>query len=264
MSEPTAAEIREWAKRTDWRGPGGEPVADRGKLPPGIRQDYELYAMTKDPEPDGPDYDEGVTEADFPPDPPEETRPRPVRPPKKTDAFLARVWGQKRKPGRAKPKRPRMPADKLISGVWRIGARVLAPVDVPVARVLQTQAPVAGVLLDPIIKETLLDRVLQPLARIEEGGEVVFALAGPPVLVGLLHRFPQAADILVPALEEAVVTWMTIAGPALVEAEKKKAEFREQYGADVEDLVKLWFAGVPGFDPAADPAAADAGEPVAA
>ena len=262
----TAPEVRAWAQSE------GMDVTDRGKLGAAVWDAYDAaHQDGQAPLPDGDDYDEGVTEADFPPDPdsqPEpEVQPRRVRAPRKTDAFRARVWGKK-KPGRAAPKRPRVPTDKLLSGAWRIGARIIAPVDLPVARVLQTQAPVAGVLLDPVVRETLIDKILQPLARMEEGGETLFALAGPPVLVGLLHRFPQAADILVPALEEAVVTWMTVAGPAMIEAEKKRAEFKEQYGADVEQLVQMWFAGIPGFDPEADVAAAQAaeraGEPVAA
>jgi hypothetical protein len=266
MTAPTTAEIRAYGQAH------GFDVSDRGKIGGDLRAQIvasmnadqgmlnELAADFPDfPDP-GPDYDEGVTEADFPPDPEPapETKPRRVRNPRgqRTDAFRSRIWGGKPKAkakGAAK-KRPRVATDRLLTGAWRILARIAAPVDVPVARVLEMQAPVAGVILDPLVKDTLVDTVLQPLARMQAGGETMFAMIGPPVLVGALHRYPQAAPVLVPALEEALVSWMVISGPAVVEAEAKRREFEERYGADVKAMIRSIYAGIPGFDPAAEQA----------
>jgi hypothetical protein len=252
MASP--ADIRAWARQN------GHDVPERGNLPKGLREEYETFhgdlSAADDP---GPDYDGGVSDDDFtaasdpPPDEPaEETKPRRTRPARgqRTTAFRERVWGQKKTGAKKrKAKHPRVPVDKIVSSGWRLMARFVAPVDVPVSRVLQTQAPVAGALLEPVVKQTMLDTVLQPLARLQESGEVLTGLAGPPVLVGLLHRFPEASHVLVPMLEEALVSWFVISGPAVMAAEEKRAEFEAEYGDRMKALLQLWFAGIPGFDP---------------
>jgi hypothetical protein len=47
---------------------------------------------------------------------------------------------------------------------------------------------------------------------------------------------------------------MVISGPAVVEAEAKRREFEERYGADVKAMIRSIYAGIPGFDPAAEQA----------
>jgi|HubBroStandDraft_1064217.scaffolds.fasta_scaffold41821_3 hypothetical protein len=263
----TAAEKRVWLRDH------GHDVPDKGKLPAELLAEYDAAhaePLFDDPfdNGQGADYDQGVTEADFPSEPlgppPPESKPRRVTPPKRAraDQLRARMWGPKAKTpgGRKKTPKKRVPLDRLIGRGWQILARLAAPIDLPVARVLDMQAPVAGVLLEPIVKETLLDTILQPIARLESGGETVFGLAGPPLLVGMLHRHPEAAPILIPALEEAFTVWIQIAGPAVEEARAKREAWEGGTGAEVQAMMAMVFAGIPGFDPKleeGEPAAPD-------
>jgi hypothetical protein len=257
MPPATAAEIRAWAAQN------GHDVPIRGNLPKGLREEYEAFHGDPGAAGDAPDYDGGVTDDDFvqatlpadPEDPPmgPESQPRRVRASKaaKGTGLRERMWGSKVNPGPKKKakKKPRVPVDRLIGRGWELLARFVAPVDLPVARVLEIQAPVAGVLLEDVVKDTLIDSVLQPLARLEQGSEILFALAGPPVAVAALHRFPEAAPVLLPVLEEAFLTWLQIAGPKAVEAKRKKQEFEEEFGADIRAMIRAVFKDIPGFDP---------------
>jgi hypothetical protein len=248
----TAADKRAWLRDQ------GHDVPAQGKLPATLLAEYDAAHGTM-PDLEVPDYDQGVTEADFPSeplpaDPPaEESKPRRV-PPKRGqrgEQLRARMWGSKIKGSTGKKKAPkkRVPLDRLIGRGWQILARLAAPIDLPVARVLDMQAPVAGILLEPIVKETIVDTLLQPIARLEEGGEAVFALAGPPLLVGLLHRHPEASAILIPALEEAFTVWCEVAGPAVAQAREKREAWEGGVGQDVQAMMAMVFAGIPGFDP---------------
>jgi hypothetical protein len=141
---------------------------------------------------------------------------------------------------RAKTTRARVSVEKLIGGAWRMLAQAIQPINLPVARVLDVQAPVAGMVLEDIVKNTVVDRVLQPLARVGEGGEVAFALMGPPVLVGLLTAKPDMAPVLVPMLRAALRTWIDVAGPKLEEIQKKDDEFESKYGARIDDMISYF------------------------
>lgn len=134
--------------------------------------------------------------------------------------------------------RPRVAVDRLISHAWTVLARVVAPVSMPVARVLELQAPVAGLVLEDVVKGTVVDRVLQPLARIEGGGETAFAMIGPPLLVGMLQNRPNMAPVLVPILREALRTWIIVAGPKLERVAEQEIKFQEQYGARIDQLIE--------------------------
>jgi hypothetical protein len=260
----TAAEKRTWLQAQ------GHDVPAKGKLPADLVAEFDAAHGEPLAAAFTPDYDEGVTEADFPsepldPEPPAETPPRRVRTSRSTkaDAVRERIWGGGKGKPKAKAKRkPRVPLDRLISRGWQILARLAAPGDLPVARVLDMQAPVAGMLLEPIIKETILDTVLQPIARLEEGGEAVFALAGPPLLVGMLYRHPEMHAVLVPALEEAFTVWIEVAGPRVQEAKEKRARWEEGTGQQVQAMMQMVFAGIEGFDPTleADEAGAEHAE----
>jgi hypothetical protein len=142
----------------------------------------------------------------------------------------------------AKPARPRVPVDKLISTAWQMVAQVAQPINMPVARVLDMQAPVAGMILEDSVKGTVIDRVLQPLARVEAGGEVAFALMGPPLLVGALTTRPQLAPVLVPLLRRSLRTWIDIAGDKLERVEKEEKKFEEQYGRRIDEMIAYFLS----------------------
>lgn len=228
---------------------------------------------------DGPDYPDGMTDDDFgpdltdPPDPPPgdtaENKPRRPRS-GKAAGKPSRTFPWRRKPpgGKAKPKRPRVPVDEVIGGAWRILSHVAAPVP-PLQRTLRIQAPVAGLLLEDSVKGTAIDGLLQPIARLQNQGKVVAALAGPPMLVtaGTIHLQRQAAQGLPPSpmimsvihegLRESLMLWVSVAGPKFEEAMAREKDFEEKYGQDVDAFIGFLFSPPP---VAGDPDAAQAEE----
>jgi len=136
---------------------------------------------------------------------------------------------------------PRQPVDKLIGLVWNVAARMLQPVAWPVANVLHAQAPVAGMVLEDVVKNTVVDTVLQPLAKIGKGGEVALALIGPPLLVGILAAKPEMAPVAMPLLKESLRAWIDIAGPKMIEHQEKERQFQEEYGASIDKMIEMFF-----------------------
>ena len=62
----------------------------------------------------------------------------------------------------------------------------------PLRKLLQAQAPIAGVILDPVVQGTVADRVLQPMARNYERMQVATALLGTPMfLMATLATAPE-------------------------------------------------------------------------
>jgi len=196
------------------------------------------------PNGDGPgdDYDHGVTPADFddvsaaadpppdrpaegPPEPPAvpgqaEQRPRRVRPPRKPLAERLRSAGGQGKGKGRKKHHPRVRVDGLISRGWEILGSVATRVDPPVGRCLILQAPIAGLVLEDVVRDTVIDRGLQPIARVEEKAELVASLVLPPLLVGGLEaaqRLPEPQRkareaVLWPLLVESLILSDRVAG----------------------------------------------------
>lgn len=159
----------------------------------------------------------------------------------------ARELGEKARGSFSAPKktsvskvRQRVSVDKLIGTAWGILSQVTAPINLPVARVFAIQAPVAGLVLEDVVKNTIVDRLLQPIARVEAGGEVAFALLGPPVLVAAMTKFPERAPILVPLLRQSLRAWIDIAGPKLEHVAKQEAKFEEQYGQRIDEMIAFF------------------------
>ncbi len=165
-----------------------------------------------------------------------------------------------KKSGKAKP---RVSVEDVIAGGWRIMARVARPVP-PLQRTLRVQAPVAGLLLEDAVKGSLVDKMLQPIARMQLQGKVVAALAGPPVLVTVISmHLAQCQQQQVPPnpifmsaatemLRESLIIWMDVAGPKFEAALERERAFQEHYGQDVDAFMDWLFTAPP------DPADADA------
>lgn len=163
-------------------------------------------------------------------------------------AERARSLVEKTKKAGTPPRRgrgPRVPVDSLISGAWGLLARMAAPINIPVSRVLAVQAPIAGMVLEDVVKDTVVDKLLQPIATVGQGGEVVFALVGPPLIVGALTKKPEMAPVLEPLLRAALKSWLTIAGPKMEKVMKEEAEFESKYGTTLDVLIESFFADVP-------------------
>lgn len=249
-------EIRQWAQAT------GRTVGVKGRISKELRAEYERMAR---------DGDEVFPAAAVPrtlPDPAgdgepaerparAETRPRQV---KAATGWRSRIWGQP-KPGpksggKAKAKYPRIPVDRLIERGWDVLARMFQPVNLPVSRVLAFQAPVAGVMLEDVVKGTIVDLVLQPIARAEAKLEVVGALAGPPAIVLALQLpgnqpvnedgTPNKAgairhQVLMSALEEALMMWDEVTRSRMAEVQQK-VQANEARRKEVQTIIGMIFA----------------------
>lgn len=207
--------IRDWARAT------GRTVGARGRVPDELRREFEAItaeasgapvdpaAAAPPPPPAVPD-DRGAESVSKPPGPAaQETPPRKVRPP--ASGIRARAQralsgsgrrAPKRRPGAARAGLDRVSTERLVERVWDGLARSMQPVNLPVARCLAWQAPTAGAIMDDAVKGTVVDRVLQPLARAEARLEKIGALVGPPVFVMAL-QLPQNQPVrLVEVVDE--------------------------------------------------------------
>jgi hypothetical protein len=252
----------------------GFEVPQRGKLSAEMHaQAAQLAAEDRTEPPPGPpgDYDDGVTDADFPAAgdaPPAE--PVPERPPRRAararrPSLSARIRsGAGGQGGRPKRRHPRMPVDRVIEMGWDWAARLATQIDVPVGRVLSMQAPVAGLVLEDVVKGTVVDRVLQPVARAEDKGKKVAALALPPLCVLGLEMAQQLPDrermtreaFLIPILRESMVLWLDVAGDK-VEAKAQRDAERGPIYEQVDGLLAMIFnppTAPPGTSPPGEPA----------
>jgi len=245
------AEIRAWLREQ------GEDVGARGTLPRAQRDRYDAAHP-------GPDYDPGMSDADFdvsaadapPPDDETEAKPRAVATPKPASKLAG--WGRGRakaagKTAKGKPRHPRVPVDDLIAGVWRGLAGFARPLPAT-SRLLKIQAPIAGVLLEDTVKGTVVDRWMQPLARTSKNAEAIAVLVGPPVLVGAIEmqRFRALAagedpnqvpamGLLLPPLRELLLRMCKVGGPKMAAAMAREREFETEFGQTVDDMLMFLF-----------------------
>lgn len=147
----------------------------------------------------------------------------------------------------------RISVDHLIARTWEGMARFAAPLSLPVSKCLQVQSPVAGMILEDIVRGTVVDKALQPIARAEEKAEKVLALVAPPVLVMAIEqsRFlpPQQMmmrqALLVPMLKESLRIWIQVAGPKVEEAARREADYQERFGNTIDEMMAMFFAEPP-------------------
>lgn len=208
----------------------GHDVPARGKIRADLLAAYDQITAASGAGPAG-DYDAGVTGDDFTAaaDPPQdEQKPRrPGRGPR------IRMPKAKPKGGRSGGRaHKRIPVDRLVERGWEFLARLVMPLDRPVGQCLALQSPVAGLLLEDIVRDTVVDKVLQPVARAEERAEKGLALIAPPLLVAAIERAQELPDadrmmreaVLVPLLRESLVLWVKVAGDKVEEKARRDQE----------------------------------------
>lgn len=279
-------EVRSWAQETDWRDSRGQPVSSRGVVGNAAREAYSAAQNGQPP----PDYPPGMTEADFdtaeavlPDDGPDmaEAVPRPVTPKVTSRSTVTRLSGRFRrgKPSgkpKAKPKHPRVSLADLIGSGWRIGAKMLSPLP-PLYRLTRLQSEIAGPVLDPHIRGTVIDPVLQVVARHYQAGEAVGALVGPNLGIGAaMWHMTQCAKqgiepnlVVMQACQEVtrygLKSMMKLGGDAMAARLAAEKEDEERYGVTVDMLLE-WIMSPPADqatedDNAAKMAARFAGQP---
>ena len=248
MSNPdiNPAAVRAWAREQ------GIDVSDRGRVPDALLERY-AARIEDDDEP----MVVGLTAV---PDP---TEPSAASSAEATPTILPGPPTRRAETppqGRRQPlfkRKPRSPASKtakrvsiesVVSWGWGLGAMAVAQAGaqaMPVARVLDMQAPAAGIIVDDLARGTVLDRILQPLARGGETAEKVLGLLGPPVIVGAITANPALYEPLKGILKISMMQWMAISKPAMVKAQKRAEEFTETMGGvDLDALIEALFADV--------------------
>lgn len=223
MPRASVDDIRQWGAENGWDVSGE-------RLPQGLRSAYDDSSNGDGPvDDDGPEIEERA---------PQIVKANPVD---RVRGMVAKARDTKpRKAVRGKLSKPRISVEKFISGAWAFLGTAAQSYHPPVARVLEMQAPVAGMILEDVVRDTIVDRVLQPLARGMNGGEVAFALLGPPLLVAALSARPDRANVLVPMLKQSLRSWVSIAGDKLEQIQKQEDDFEDKYGKRVDEMIE-WF-----------------------
>lgn len=265
----TSTEVRTWARGN------GETLTDRGRIPARIVQGWnDAHAddpyMAEDRRavpgavPDYPDDDFESAFAVMPADPGTDphgdeamTEKQPRRPAKKAAATRA-GWFGRRKHG-PKKRLPRVSTDGIWGAVWRGVAGIATPLP-PLQRTLRIQAPVAGVIIDGIVKDTVIDPLLQPLARLAGAGKAASALVGPPVFVTAITVYGQSCAArgelpnpivwqgLDEGLTQSLAAWFEVAGPEFEKALQREKDFEERHGKTIQAMKEFLFSPPPATD----------------
>jgi len=218
-----------------WLRDHGEDVPDRGRLRPEL---VDIYLAAH---PDGDDWPDDETLDDVI-DAPETAEVTPeVRPSRKrtrtpsrgADSLVGRVlFGERKqaKPaGKSRVKaRPRVSLERFTGRIYSMAGRVLEPLSPAAARCVTIQGPMAGVMLEDIVKGTVVDRMLQPVARAEEKLDVAFALVMPPIAcmaIEMSYAMEQTPQ---------VILRRTVAGQMLREGLRTGLEISAKYAEQIE------------------------------
>src|SRR5271166_4357639 len=256
----TDAEKRAWLRDNTT-----EDVPTRGRLRPELLTIWERAHPDADA-PDDPDWDidggDGETialderEPDVPMTP--ERKPRTQKAARaetraKT-SFADRLLNAgkpKTTPAGKRPVKkapPRMSVEKFTSRMYSNLGRMVAPLSRPMSNCLQAQAAFAGVVLEDMVRGTVVDRVMQPMARAEDKLDKGFALFVPPLAVlAIEHSMTLPADqmmirqaFIMPVLRESLRVGLEVSEAM---ADQLQARVREnaRMDAEVDKLIRLIF-----------------------
>ena len=263
------SEMRAWLKanRPDL------DVPDRGRLGGDLEDAYTDGTGDTPAEPDlppDPVWAPDELEPDTPLQP--ERKPRTVRQTRADSrasarrtrgGFLGRLIDPPAKPqtrGQKKKTPARVGLDKLITRLYMRAGQMTMAVAPCTGRCLQAQAAMAGVILEDVAANTLVDRALQPVARAEDKLDKVFALAAPPLLV-FAAEVTDPTDavrrgLIMGLLRESLTISLEVTADYAdrIEAQVKRHAETE---ADVDRLIALIF-GVPQGETVPEPEMAGA------
>lgn len=239
-------EIRQWAREA------GHDVPVRGRLNEEFR---ELYAAAH---PDAEMSDnpalsviEGGAEGEGvrPSAPVDTGEVAPTPPP----GLGGKLLGRGRSGSGMRPAKKRVSLEELAAGAWGLlGTAAGQQGLMPTARVLQMQAPIAGAILEDTLRDTVADKLLQPLARGQETASEIFSLIGPPVIVTAISLNPQRAPMLMPMLKGMMRSWVLTAGPRMKAKAKREEKAMKDMGlesaadldAQLDEMISGLFEGM--------------------
>lgn len=259
-TEVSAAEVRAWAVANGYP----ELAGKGGRLGAEIYAEHAAAmssgAGTAAPSPAaGPDPDPLTVEPPGPGDPAAERRPEPG-PGGAVGARLRGLRGGKAAKDKAAGKpaagkrggRGRVSIEKIGAMAWIGAVRLVTfagPQYLPVGKMMMFQAPVAGAVIEQQARGTVVDRIVQPIARLAENGGALGGLIGPPALTAVVCRYPALYPQVRPILAAAMREWVIVAGPQLramrLKEEKFQAEmaqFDAEYGVSLDALLDDVFA----------------------
>lgn len=194
----------------------------------------------------------------------------------KRSGWRDKMWGtgekRSKKPAATEPapttkeRRPirrtkRSSTSDIFSMAWAgIGSGLIRTQwDIPVGRTMQFQAPVAGSVLDRLVANTFVDRLLQPVASRTREIEDAAALFALPALIATIERSPELAVALEPLVRQALRVNLVAMAPIVKrqrEEEKRYADAIAELGITgdgesdpVEAMLAAIFAPVPDQPP---------------
>jgi hypothetical protein len=271
----TTTDIRAWAKTQ------GIEVKAKGPVPDDVAARYaEAHAGGQGAAADYPGEEPvtaAVAAAAPPPADPRQAeripkQPKPTAAGKATGGLFARIRGGGKAPGKARPagkRLPRVSLANLIEDAW--GQMAWAATSIPpMQKLLQAQAPFAGIALEDALAGTVVDRALQPIARAEDKAKAVGGLLFPPMALMLALAtapLPQEIEGTDPpqymypepdtqhkaalmTLRWSLMLWSE-AGAARLEEYRARADANAERGAQA-DAFMAWILGyedAPGQDP---------------
>ncbi len=224
------------------------------------------------------DYDQGVDGADFPAaviadEPPEnvERPPKRVRAARKEQAksLRQRIWGGgDGKPARPKKKHPRVSLkgfaeDMFLDLAWTFQGLP------PMEKILYLQAPLAGQVVEDTCKGTVVDTVLQPVARVDRQFKAFEALTAPVWVAAIMARgekepvydaagivvgqdYTAGTKLMFGGLRHALLSMTRIAAVDFAEL-REKADSLKSASGDVDAMI-AWLFEIP--EPTPEQAAA--------
>jgi hypothetical protein len=261
----TTTDIRKWAKEH------GHDVGPKGPIASDVIAQYEA----EHPDAAGglPPEDESTTAAAAPPDGGRVAEQRP-RQPKPAGGhgrgFLARLRGGAQPTGRAaaarRPRVARVSLANLIEDAWGQMAWASSSLP-PMQRLLQAQAPFAGIALEDALAGTIVDRALQPVARAEDKAKAVGGLLMPPMALMLVMATAPRPEVIqttegeqlawpeattqhkaaIMSLRWSLMLWSE-AGAARLEEYRARAEANTDRGRQA-DAFMAWILGLPESGP---------------
>ncbi len=270
MAETT--DVREWLR--DHQGDHGQEVPGKGRIPAHLQA---VYDQAHSPGSDGPagnmpvdippgegDYDQGVTGGDFitaeePAENAVERPPKRVRAARKEQAksLRQRIWGGgDGKAARPKKKHPRVSLkgfaeDMFLDLAWTFQGLP------PMEKILYLQAPLAGQVVEDTCKGTVVDTVLQPVARVDRQFKAFEALTAPVWVAAIMARgekepvydaaglvvgqdYTAGTKLMFGGLRHALLSMTRIANVDFAEL-REKADSLKSASGDVDAMIAWLF-----------------------